>query len=120
MRWAFAALLVAACLSDPDKAADQLREMAKERAEASAAVREKLGDGRTYGEMHDFRVMVSGQSGHAELFVPVSGATASAELHVDAKRENGLWTLTTLWLVSGEETVDLLTGGPADDHSHHH
>jgi Cytochrome oxidase complex assembly protein 1 len=60
--------------------------------------------------------VISAESGHAELAVPVAGNAAKGHLYIHGVKKNHQWAVTELYLIpvgSGKH-VDLLAGGSDD------
>jgi hypothetical protein len=65
-------------------------------AKASAAVREEIGDPFQVAWFASGNIRVSGQDGHAELSIPISGLRGTGRFIVVANKRGGRWTFDTL------------------------
>lgn len=79
-------------------------------AQSDPRALDALGDPITDGWFFTGNVETSGDSGSADLSIPVSGPNGSGALEVDAFLNNGRWDYTQLDLVldDGSSTIDLL------------
>jgi hypothetical protein len=84
---------------------------AVQRAENSPLVAEKIGRPFKIGWFTSGNINVSGDSGNADLSIPISGQRGSGRILVGAKKRHGKWTYQTLEVeVDGDEaTIPLLT-----------
>lgn len=80
--------------------------MAVQRAKDSPQVAEELGRPLKVGWFTSGNISVSGDSGEADLSIPISGPRGTGHIVVDAKKENGKWTFHTLAVdVDGQDAV---------------
>jgi hypothetical protein len=91
---------------------------ALQRAEDSPQVAEKIGHPIKVGWFTSGNINVSGDSGDADLSIPISGPRGKAHIEVSARKQRGTWTFQTLEVdVDGDDTaIPLLTpdiGAPA-------
>src|SRR5262245_26152365 len=75
----------------------------------------RLGTPVKPGFLLDGTINVAGDSGSADLAIPLEGASHKAKLYVVAKKAEGEWTYQTLAVrvEGGQERIDLLR--PTDD-----
>lgn len=69
---------------------------AVQRAEESPLVTEKIGHPIQVGWFTSGNMNVSGDSGNADLSIPISGPRGKGHIEVSAKKEHGKWTYQTL------------------------
>jgi hypothetical protein len=65
----------------------------------SSPVAQIFGGRITIGWPIDLTGEASSDSGHAELSIPVAGATRKANLHLNGVKANGVWSVEELYLV---------------------
>jgi hypothetical protein len=83
---------------------------AVQRAEDSPEVREKIGYPLKVGWFTSGRINVAGDSGNADLSIPISGPRGKGHILVSAKKRNGKWAYQTLEVeVDGEAVIPLLS-----------
>lgn len=76
-----------------------------ERAKASPAVVEKLGEPITEGFLVTGNINVSGPSGNANLAIPIAGPKAEATIYVQGVKAMGQWSFPRL-VVEIEKTAE--------------
>jgi hypothetical protein len=84
--------------------------MAFAAAQASTAVKQRLGEPIKRGLFTSGSIEVSGPSGHADIAIPISGPKGKATLYAVARKSADLWKLDILLVGFGGETerLDLL------------
>lgn len=90
--------------------------LAVERAEADPRVVEALGTPLETGWMTQGSISLDGQSGRADLTLPVTGPKGSGRLHVLAQRWAGEWELerVTLEVEGSSERIEIVGGSDLD------
>jgi hypothetical protein len=85
---------------------------AGERAKASPALLEALGEPVEVGFLMQGEVNVDDEGGRADFSLPVSGPRGEGRLHVRAEREAGEWVFSELYAVveGRRDPIDLLQG----------
>jgi Cytochrome oxidase complex assembly protein 1 len=80
--------------------------MAVQRAKDSPQVAAEFGRPLRFGRFASGNISVSGDSGEADLSIPISGPRETGHVVVNAKKENGKWMFHRLEVdVDGEDTV---------------
>lgn len=85
-------------------------QVALARAQANQWVVQRLGTPIKPGWLITGNIELTGDTGHVDLVIPVSGSHGSAEVHVVADREFGRWQYKEMKMGSrdSEQTIDLL------------
>ena len=78
------------------------------RAQSNPQVIARLGTPIETGWWVTGTMNVHGQSGNAEISIPIHGPKANATIHADATEENSNWTFTRLVVEGGGPPIDLL------------
>lgn len=86
--------------------------MAFAAAQASPAVKQRLGEPLKRGLFTSGRIETSGPTGKAVIAIPISGPRGKATVYAVAQKKAGLWIFETLQVSFGENSVraDLLPG----------
>jgi hypothetical protein len=80
--------------------------VAVQRARESPQVAEEFGSPLKVGWFTSGNISVSGETGVADLSIPISGPREKGRIVVHAKKEHGTWTFQTLEVeVDGEDTI---------------
>jgi hypothetical protein len=111
----FAALLlivVFALLGD-----SEVSKLAFATAQSNPTVRQQLGEPLKRGFFTSGNIEISGQSGHADLEIPIRGPKGRATVYAVAQKNAGLWKFDTLQVAfyGKPERVDLLKGAVDSD-----
>lgn len=81
-------------------------------AQASAQVREALGQPTKAGLFVTGHISTSGSSGSAQLSIPISGPKGSGAIYAEATKSAGKWSFSTLQVeVFGQESRIILLPG---------
>jgi hypothetical protein len=78
------------------------------RAQSNPQVIARLGTPIESGWWVSGNVNIKGQSGNAEISIPIHGPKANATIHADATQENSNWKFTRLVVEGGGPPIDLL------------
>jgi hypothetical protein len=78
------------------------------RAQSNPQVIARLGTPIETGWWVSGNVNIKGQSGQAQISIPIHGPKASATIHADATQENSNWKFTRLVVEGGGPPIDLL------------
>ena len=78
------------------------------RAQSNPQVIARLGTPIETGWWVSGNVNIKGQSGQAEISIPIHGPKANATIHADALKENSNWRYTRLVVEGGGPPIDLL------------
>jgi Cytochrome oxidase complex assembly protein 1 len=78
------------------------------RAQSNPQVIGRLGTPIETGWWVSGTMNIKGQSGHAEISIPIHGSKANGTIHADANEENSNWKFTRLVVEGGGPPIDLL------------
>lgn len=106
----FAILLVVAIFSIIGNS--DVCKMALAAAQASPAVKQRLGEPVKRGFFTSGSIETSGPTGKADIAIPISGPKGKATVYAVARKSAGLWKFETLQVSFADENVraDLLQG----------
>jgi len=107
----FAILLVGVVLSTIGNS--DVSKMAFAAAQASPAVKQRLGEPVKRGFFTSGSIEISGPTGKADIAIPVSGPRGKATVYAVARKSAGLWKFETLQVSFGDDSAraDLLQQG---------